>query len=377
MLTATVLDPGTLASMQEEWDALADRDHGATGYQTHAISLGGWRIDAAEMDLEPMVIAVRDSTGTLVGLAPLAIWTQRQYGIPWRVLGGLSDTWSSAWDILAVPDREEEVGALVLECLADHRHRFDQFRVRRVRADARLARLAQAAPAPLTTWRTPSSPVGHWLFVEPGWTGINDRLSKSYRRYVRRCRAKAYEEGGAQLILTGVAPHEAARRLARLHVARWGADKSEFAHPGRVERFGDLLQVVLDRGQGGYLEIQAKNGEPMAALIFLRLRHSAVLYRSAYNPAFADFSPGVVMEADALDTLIRMGVTEVSFGYGNDPYKRHWSNATREVCTVSACAPTARTWGARAALAAFSRTGLTARLHRPWSYAVPGRLMGY
>ena len=29
------------------------------------------------------------------------------------------------------------------------------------------------------------------------------------------------------------------------------------------------------------------------------------------------------------------------------------------------------------ALAAFSRTGLTARLHRPWSYAVPGRLMGY
>jgi len=138
-----------------------------------------------------------------------------------------------------------------------------------------------------------------------------------------------------------------------------------------------LLKVILDRGQGGYLEIQAKNGEPMAALIFLRLGHSAVLYRSAYNPAFSDCSPGVVMYADVLDTLIRTGVTEVSFGYGNDPYKRHWSNATREVCTVSACAPTATTWGARLALKAFSRSGLTARMHRPWSYAVPGRLMGY
>ena len=377
MLAATVLDPGTLDAMQPEWDALVYRDPLATAYQTHAVSVGGWRIDAAEMDLEPVVIAIRDEAGTLVGLAPLAIWTRRQHGIPWRVLGSLSGTWSSAWDILAVPDREEEVGALVLKCLADHRHRFDQFRVRRVRSDARLAQLARTAPPPLTTWRTPSSPVGHWLFVEPGWTGINDRLSKSYRRYVRRCRAKAYEDEGAELILAGVAPHEAVRRLARLHVARWGAEKSELAHPGRVERFGDLLKVIFDRDQGGYLEIQTGNGEPIAALIFLRLGHSAVLYRSAYNPAFADLSPGVVMEADVLDTLIRMGMTEVSFGYGNDPYKRHWSNATREVCTVSACAPTARTWSARAALAAFSRTGLTARLHRPWSYAVPGRLMGY
>lgn len=363
--------------MQPEWDALAAADPLATAYQTHAVSVGGWRIDAAEMDIEPIAIVIRDAAGTLVGLAPLASWTQRRHGAPWRVLDGLAGTWSSAWDILAVPEQSEAVVATILKYLADHRHQFDQFTVRRVSRDSRLAGLAASTPPQLTTWRTPTSPVGHWLHVQPGWTGINDRLDKTYRRYIRRARAKIYEDGGARLLRNEGDPREVANRLAQIHVARWGSAKSEFAHPGRVGRFGELMHLVMQRGQGGYLEIRAPSGESMAVVTYLRLGQTAVLYRTAYNPAFAGYSPGTVMMAEVLDALIEMGVTSVSFGYGNDPYKSRWSNGTKEICTISACAPTIRTWGIRAVSAALGRIGLTDRAHRPWTYDVPGRLMGF
>ncbi len=363
--------------MQPEWDALVYRDPLATAYQTYAVSVGGWRIDAAEMDLEPVVIAVRDDAGTLVGLAPLAIWTTRHHGIPWRILGSLPGTWASSWDILALPEWEEQVVAAVLEFLVAQQHRFDQFLVRRVGRKARVARMADSLPGVLTTWRTPASPVGHWLLVQPGWTGVNDYLNRKQRSLLRRSRRRVYDDVGARLISDGMDPHEAARRIATTHLARWGTERSEFAHPGRVDRFGDLLEAVFARGQGGCLEARAPNGESMAGMICLRLRHSAVLYRTAYNPAFADCSPGVALDADTIDALIQMGISTISFGFGNDPYKRHWSNLTTEVCSVSACAPTVRTWGARLGLAALSRSGLSSRSPDPWTNDVPGRLRGY
>lgn len=376
MATAELVAEADLDGLQTEWDALLARDPLAAATGTHAVAVLGWRIDLGEMPLEPFVVAVRDGAGRLIGAAPLALWTVQRHGLPWRILGNAAGTWASAWDILCGPDDQAEVSEAVLALVAEHRWRWDQFRVRRVRDEARIAAVARQAPAPLATWRCPATAGSHRLLVDPAWTTINQRLSKTYRRYARRCRDDLYAGTGAVLVTDGRPTTDVVRDLARIHLARWGTGKSEIEDPGRVERFAAWFSEVVARGQGGWLELRSGDGDLMASFTYLAFGTAVSLHRTAYNPAFRDHSPGVVMEWEALDLLIRRGMRDIDFGFGNDPYKRHWSTEVRATCTVSACAPTARTWLMRGMQAALGRTGLPFAQPDSWNYRTPGRTVG-
>lgn len=375
-LEVEVVPKERLPAMAGEWDALALADPRATAYQGHAISMAGWQIDAAEMPVQPLVITMRDPTGSLRGLAPLAGWTRRRHGIPWRMITGLAGDWISAWDVVCAPGFETDVVACLCRWLAEARDAFDQFRIRRIRADAHAATLAESLSPPLVTRRVRDLPPAHRLVVEPAWQSIDDHLSNHARKRLRQTRQRMDREVGVVIRGAELDPTTAARHLAALHLARWGDDHSEFGVASRTDGMARLLERWQDAGTGGYLELATGDGVPVAATTWFRLGRRAALYRAGYDPAWHRHSPGSLLMHEVLNRLIREGVDVVDFGYGDDDYKDRWSSETSPMAFLSLCSPRLRTWTARAALAAFSRTGLTDRRYRWWDITQPGRAMG-
>lgn len=140
------------------------------------------------------------------------------------------------------------------------------------------------------------------------------RLSKRHRHEARRKRRRYEETAGEVVVVTG-SDRDAFDRFAELHRSSPGR-KGDFMSGNRAAFFADLAV------QPGWRIDELRAGErTVAALFGYHEDQVYYLYNSAYDAAFREASPGIVLLVEAIEALRADGVLRVDFLKGDEEYK--------------------------------------------------------
>ena len=127
-------------------------------------------------------------------------------------------------------------------------------------------------------------------------------------------------------------PAQVAERLGEFIslMRRSRADKDEFMTPERETFFQNITQRMaeLDQLKLYFLEM---DGVTVATSLCFDYRGSRLLYNSGYDPDYAYYSVGLLLNAMCLKDAIGLGLTYFDFLRGPEPYKAHLGGQQRSL----------------------------------------------
>jgi len=307
----------------------------------------------------PRVLAVRQPGGAVLS----ALVTRARGGR----LESFTNYYATRFGMALAPGVPPATAArLLAEGLKGHEPACDGLELRYLRADvpataALAAALADAgfSVAPFFQY------VNRYAAVPPGDFAayMAERPSRLRNTWSRRGRQAAARHRVRYRVLTAPgAPLEAGiDAFQRVYARSW---KGAEPRPG----FMPALIRMTCRFGSGRLGVLWLDDAPAAVQFWLVSDRTALIYKLAYDPAFADLSPGTLLSAEMFRYAIDTDrVAEVDFGLGDEPYKRDWVDRGREIVGIEAANPAtaAGRWhiARRQVRDALRRLGL--RGHRP------------
>ena len=130
--------------------------------------------------------------------------------------------------------------------------------------------------------------------------------------------------------------------LLSLEAAGWKAARgTAIAARGSTRRFyAAVTGWAAARGTVRLLVLRL-DGRPLAALLGVQEDGVHYLLKGGFDSAYARYSPGQLVLAEAIERAFADGLRRVELGGGADAYKLQWADAVRDRVAVSAFAPSA------------------------------------
>jgi CelD/BcsL family acetyltransferase involved in cellulose biosynthesis len=314
-MTATVItDPADLTGDRGAWDALAvdaSRPYSAPGW------LLPWWSAVRPAGSEFRAVAVRDRAG-LAGLAAFHVSRDRLGITTWALLGGGA---SSHLEPLARPGALGSVATAVAQALrTDGADMLSLAAVPRDSPWPALLRDAWPARRPrlslVTSLRAPYVDV-----PDGGYEAWFASRSQGFRRQTRGLRRELARRGGG--LRRAVTPAEVTAGLAeleRLHRRRWDHRGGSQALTEPVATM--LRQVAAELPPTRFQVWTAvADGATIAAALFLTAGAEMHAWISGFDPAWARWSPSLVLNDEIIRYAAETGHRRVSLGPGSAPYK--------------------------------------------------------
>jgi CelD/BcsL family acetyltransferase involved in cellulose biosynthesis len=328
----------SLHALRHDWEALFDRDPGATVFQRFDWTAAWYECFGRGKALH--VLAVRDEVGRLVGLVPMSV-AQLTAGAP-RVLNllGWPIRLTEYVDGISEPRLATQVTEAILETLDRHASAWDLLVLPLVPADRPLAGLGALARRRGYSVQQRDYTRSRGALPE-SWEALYRSLPKSMKEnvnnYVNRLRRDGHEErlvvveGGADL-------DGALDEFLRLHRLRAKSSlgpvhRDRFSAPDRRA----FLRKVAHRLSGSglframFLHV---NGRPVAAQLCLVDRGQLYLYYSGFDPAWARYGVMTVLTRRCLEWGIAHGCRGVDMMIGSGLDKRRWGLQEEPVVSV-------------------------------------------
>jgi CelD/BcsL family acetyltransferase involved in cellulose biosynthesis len=341
----TYEDLAKLEILRPEWATLLEQYPLSTTFSTYEWLASWWRAFGGNDRL--LVLAFRDDSGSLVGLAPLAITRQAAFPAPIRLVRFLGDgshdsdnldmpvrpgyenavthsllDWmersAGLWDIceLNTLPSESLVGASLINGL--QAHRWNYFTSRRPRTVVQLSE----------TWE---SHLKRLSSKERGKIGLRTRrLEKKYQVRIRKC----LEESDLTLCLEA---------LFELHGKHW----HQLGLPGTLHRaerrqfYRELARLLLVAGRLE-LWVLELNGRIVAAQFGLRHENTVFSLQEGFDPEHASDSVGYVLRSQVLRQVISDGIRTYDFLGGTDESKMRWGSEVRNYVDLHFARPLSR-----------------------------------
>jgi len=280
-------------------------------FQLHGWILAWWRHYGEGRRLAVQV-ARRD--GRLVGA--LALHVRRRAGL--RIATFLGGRQSALADVLLAEGEGPDTAEQLVRRAAGGR--YDLVDLFGLSGDSRLA---AAAGRRLHLIERVEAPV---LDLPGGWEAVYTEKTSSKKRNLHRRRRRQLGELGTLEVDLARSAEELDRALDdafALHHLRWEGrpDTSDFGTPVgmRFHRAATRELAAIDVPRIVTLRL---DGRPLAFHYYFVLAGAMYVYRLAFDPEFARFSPGLVNTLDAIAAADAEGVTRVEFLGANERYKR-------------------------------------------------------
>jgi CelD/BcsL family acetyltransferase involved in cellulose biosynthesis len=284
------------------------------------------------------LIAVRDSAGRLVAVAPFHI-ARAFAGVGARRLGFLADehVGSDYLNVLADPAcgpaAVEEIARILF---AQHRL-WDYIELRDTADSPLMAALStelrrrgmQVSESTRRVCRYIPLPDTFERYL----AGVGTSLRANYRR---RWRALQREHQAECLVLTGasdVGRHFPA--LIALHRMRFEQREahSAFLAPRVPEFQAEAMRVLAAQGFARLFLLKA-GGEAVAALYGFSVGRTFQFYQCGMHPGWVRYGLGQVLIGNAIDQAVATGHATFDFLRGDESYKTQWADRSREIVTL-------------------------------------------
>ena len=307
----TIADGRNFAALDGEWDALVRAMPRPSPFLLHGWLCEWWRHHGAGARLQ---VHVARSEGRLVGALPL--YVRSRAGL--RVAHFLGDDACALGDLLVAATAPAGTAGLIAARAADGGHDFaDLFGLP---AESRLAGVL--GPGRLTLVQRADAPV---LDLADGWEATYRARTSAKRRNLHGRRRRQLARLGRLDVTVASALSElepALEEAFRLHEARWRdrPEASGFATPPGRRFHRAALRALAPAGVPRIVLLRL-DGHAIACNYFMRLDGRMYFHELAFDPAFAQYSPGLVTTMEAIAAADREGVRRVEFLGGAERYK--------------------------------------------------------
>jgi CelD/BcsL family acetyltransferase involved in cellulose biosynthesis len=315
------------------WDDLVQVMPRPSPFLLHGWLAAWWRHESHGAEL---AVHVARRGERVVGAVPFCITRRR--GI--RVTGFLGGVHSALADMLVAEGEPEETVQALAASAAGTRH--DLADLFGLPAGSKLAR--SLAPG-LRTIKRVEAPV---LDLSPGWEAVYRAKTDAKKRNLHKRRRRQLSELGALDVARARTPDEleaALEEAFRLHALRWSGrpDGSGFV-TATGRRFNREALLALAARDIPRIVLLRLDGRAIAFHYFLVYEQTMYVYRLAFDPAFARFSPGLVNTLDALEWASEEGVVRVEYLGGDERYKVELSDRLEPLAQGLGLARTPKGW---------------------------------
>ncbi len=315
-MTVVLTEAGSPAECGAEWDPLFDA---GPGFQSRRAWFDATVEAALPQGSRPLFWMVRDAGRPSLLLPMLAG--------PGRRLGSLTTAYTCLFQPLAAPGASDA---------ALHAAGTAAARACRAWPTATLEALDAGWPGlpPLLAglrsggilarrfdhfgnWYQPVAGLGWdaYLLGRPG------SLRETVRRKTRACDRDARVE--IEVVHGGPALTPALAAYEDVYARSW-------KQPEPAPRFNAALLVRAAAAGVLRLGVMRVAGQPVAAQYWTVTNGTATVLKLAHDDAWRTLSPGTVLTAHMIRSLLDEGVTELDFGRGDDPYKQLWASQRRQ-----------------------------------------------
>jgi CelD/BcsL family acetyltransferase involved in cellulose biosynthesis len=297
-----------LHELEPEWRRLAARSDNV--FATWEWQSCWWRHFGRSRPLR--LVTVRTSKGEALAILPL----YRAARIPVRVVRFLGHGVSDQLGPIGAPADRKIVADMLGELFADEALGADLLIADELPGDTAWGDVAGASVLGRST-----SPVP---MLDPDVAlPRNPRLRAEVRRKEQRLRAK-----GRVTLRTTTDPARLSADFTTflaLHAARWKSHGGSRSFANREFFHRDFAARALEQGwlRLRFLEL---DGVAIAALYNLAFGDRESNYQAGRDPAFADYSVGLLLHAHAMHDAARAGCTEYRFLRGGEPYKARFAD---------------------------------------------------
>ncbi len=330
-VSAAFADAAAFDGLRQEWDTLWGTSRSRTLFLSWEWLHSWWR-HWREGRLLRLVL-VRDSGGTLVGIAPLCI-ERRGPLRGTRVLAflGTEGVSSDYLDFLASESHEAQVAAAVFALIAQDSASWDLIELSDLLETSLVLRhiATCARDAGLIARRSPDQ-ICPFLTLPQTPEQLAGVLGKRTRAHVGKKRRRLLHAGiSIRLIENREELPRALASLFDIHEQRWRLR----ALPGnfrqdRIRAFhSEVAPLFLGRGWLRLFEA-SREGTVVAILYGFQDDTTLTYFQSGFLPEFSRYSPGGVLIGEGMEYAIRHGGGRFDFLRGPEPYKWEWTSESR------------------------------------------------
>lgn len=311
-------------ALTSEWNALLDRSVVRVPFLRAEYQRGWWahRGGGEWPNAELLVVTARDTTGQLIGLAPLFAAKNRD-GRPALLLGGSIEI-SDYLDFLVEREQVQAFFPALLERLTQPDvpawEVLDAYNLPEISPTrAALARAASARGWPATEQVLEPVPA---IPLHDDWeTYLAKQVDKKERQEIRRKMRRA--EGGEDVVTWHVVHPTgdiAAETEAFMAMMALNPDKARFLTPAMRAQFHATTRAAAE---GGWLHLAwlTVNGEKAAAYLSFDFGNRLYVYNSAIDPRFNALSVGWVLLGYLIRWCIENKRAAFDFMRGGEDYK--------------------------------------------------------
>jgi len=332
----------SVGGLRAEWEALLEAFPYSTTFCTWEWLAPWWRAYGNNDKL--LVLALRNSSSRLIGLAPFGLTAERLAGTRLRALRLMGDG-SHDSDNLDLPVRtgyEAEFSRTLCDWLQQHRLEWDICQMRTLPAH---------------------SPMGNQLLIElnaRGWKAFTStqpqsvvELPENWEAYLRKLSSKErgkitylarhLEKKYKVQIRKCVVEAEldcALEALFELHRKHWQLRglPGAFQLPARRQFYRELAPLLLSRRRLEFWLLEL-DGKIVAAQFALRHGESVFALQEGFDPQYASDSVGYVLRAQVLKNLIDRGIRRYDFLGGDEDSKLRWGAQVKSYLDIEFSRP--------------------------------------
>ncbi len=339
--------PTSLAAMSSEWASLYQRAGGLNPFVSSEWVQACFESVAAGS--EAFVVALRRE-GVLTGIAPLRL--ERQFGF--RVLRPAGSGWSPYAGFLVGEDHPKAEFEL-LSALAELRREWDLLLITQLAEPVSRLHLSSSLPSGVRGVIEPTPWTGsaflardvQWetLLAEgPGWL---KRMAKAQRKFER--------DGGSIQRLVGAEAAARRREIEAVESVAWQGRLGQTGDAAKRKAVMSLLERALANCPEAELWLAYKDDQPVAYEVNLRTAGRLWMYRGAYHPDYARWSPSGVVDFVSIREAWQSGYREYDLMSGGEAYKLGCTDSIRDLKQLTLVPMTVRGSLAYAALRAPKR----------------------
>lgn len=314
---------GELEQFRERWNSLLRANPASSIFQTPEWLTAWWQAYGRNKELFALVFA--DSTGAIVGIAPLYAGRRRFLGLSLTTLRmvGAGSGDSDGLDFITAPGYASECAQAFITWLSGQKEwqvcALETLPQHSLVADCVFRGIQQSGMS-IDSTLTPNFIID----LPPTWTQYVSSLDPSFRplltRYPRRLQSRfavkfsRCEDAGdlkSQL-----------QTLFDLHQMRWTGrgEIGAFANNERRDFYYRMATAFLQRGWLEFWRLEL-NGETVGGQFCFRYNDTVFLLQEGFHPKYAAEKIGYALKAHLLEEVIRTGAKRYDFLGGDDPYK--------------------------------------------------------
>ncbi len=327
-----IVEETSFDALRDQWDALLPT--AITPYPFQSIGWADAWYQTLGGDATPRILAIRDETGRLIGIASLVV-RQTALGRTVQLMGG--DDVTDYLDIVAAERDVQRVWTAIIDYLLTIRETWDAIDLHCVPPWSPSHATVEDLLSKTMPVRIVQEEVCPVVRLGGSFETYLRGLPKKERHEIKR-KARNFERdapSGTLRILTERDDALAALpdffRLHRLSAP----DKERFLTPAVEQFFREMTAAMAD---AGWLRLYLLDIDdaPVAAMYTFAADGRLLVYNSGFDPVFARVSIGMVLTGMVIENAANSGLTLCDFLRGNEAYKYRFGASDTPVWRVIA-----------------------------------------